>query len=203
MTTQGYGVADIFHLKSDHTQIQKVDRSTTATALADKLYRIGDLSGNEIAESFSIKPEEGKATVSITHIGNNPLFTAFHRAAAPKKVGAASSSTPEINSIAGKKIGGVSASSDAVHTLGIYYGYYTDTKVQVFIMAHIFKPTTGGLDVKYNEYGKPITEAESVANKAAISVPAALFDSTIVTVSTAQSVPKDEYCYEVWLDRVV
>lgn len=198
--TGGGGVSYIYRLKSDHSEIQKGDGTAAATATSHAALVIGGDDGNKILTKTGITyDDDGIPTLKFEHTDSGSSLESFLDIAAPKKVGSASSSVEELKSETGYKIGGDAGGSDKVPYLVMSYGASDGATVPVKLHVVTFKKSSGSQDWEAEKWVKPLIEGTGTAVKATISIPAALFASTKVSVTAAQSFVKDLYAKTLFL----
>lgn len=196
----GGGVSYVYRLKSDHTEIQKADGSAAATARTDAALIIGGDDGNKILTKTGISyDDDGVPTLKFEHTDSSQAIETFLEVAAPKKVGSASSTVEELKSETGYKIGGAAGGSDKANYLIISYGASDGTNVMTKLHVVTFKKSSGSQDWESEKWVKPVIEAIGTATKASLSIAAALFADSKVSLSAAQVMEKDLYAKTLFL----
>ncbi len=195
MSVGARGLIDIFGLKQDHSGIVKANFTDAATAITDRIHRLGADSGDKIVEQTDWSYDEnGVPSLKISQTDFGEEFEAFVNIMAPKKVGATSAQVSEKTAENGRKIGGSSSTGDAKNAVMIHYGSITEGgKIPVTVNIVYFKKTTGARSTKGGEFVAPGVEAVGVAAKTNISIPVALLDADVVQTSEALTFPKDYY----------
>ena len=185
--------AKIFGIKSDHTSIVKADGTTAATALSDALLTIGADSGNNLMTEVTLTPkDDGSFDVSLTTSNYDAATVSFKNTYFPPKKTAVSGAAPELKSVTGFVTGGTSASGNKECFLFVYGGSDgTNTLVNTYIVK--WKNTSLAKSYKGDEWNLYKFEGTAVAALAAITIPLALFDDTLVTVAANQTHAKDYY----------
>lgn len=195
------GVTDVFLAKADHTAIQKNDDTGAATALADRIIRLGDTSGDNLSEGVSLTPGEGSIGFTITHNNFSEDWTNFIDILLPRSTAAGSMVTTrsELTGESGRKIGGSAVAAGGNQAFVINYGAKTSTKCWVTCLLGGFTTNTGKIDLK-NDWVKPTTEFKSTScqKSGGLTIDKDLFDTTIVTVAADKTFPKDAFEYGFW-----
>ena len=214
MQFHGKARTDFYFTKSDMSGIVKPTitsgvmtvSTTAATALTDVAFTTAR-SGNDFQVSSKFDIGDGNViTGTINGTYYNSTFTTFADCVAPLKAGSASSakSVDELYDESGTyKSGGDTASSTGQLVTLINYGSaQADGKINVWLSVGTLKrggierKAGGNMAIDLTFTSTPITAA------AGLSIAAALFDSAIVAVSTAQVIRKDYHAVELWLDPV-
>lgn len=201
----GGGKLVIFEMASDHSKILKSDGVTEAAAETDATIILGGdgAAYNAILESTDITPnDDGTVTYKFAQTKYDSEYRTFARKAFPRNASVASSNPEEKYSENGFKIGGDSGSGSDKNWLVLSYGSDNgDTNVEASIV--VFKKTSGAVSKKKGAWVAPAIEATSVAPKVDVSIAAALFDATKVTVSTPQILAKGDYADVFFLATAV
>jgi len=214
MQHHGGSRSDFFFLKSDMSGIVKPTitsgvmtvSTTAATAIADVAFTTAR-TGNDFQVSSKFDVGDGNVvTGTINGTFYNSNFTMFANCVAPLKAGSASSAKTldELYDESGAfKSGGDTASATGQLEVLINYGTaQADGKINVLVSVGSLKrggferKAGGNMAIDLTFTSTPVTASGG------ISIPAALFDSTKVSVSTAQVIPEDYYAVELWLDPV-
>lgn len=197
------GVTDVFLGKSDHTAIQKADDTGAATALADRIIRLGDTSGDNLSEGSSLTPADGSYTITINHNNMSEDWTDFEDTLLPRTTSAGSMVTTrtEKTGESGRKIGGSAVAAGGKVGFLIHYGAKTSEKCLVSCFLGGFTTATGKMDLK-NDWVMPSTEFKSAScqKSGGLTIDKDLFDSSIVTVAADKTFPKDAFVYRFWAE---
>lgn len=182
----GRGIDDQFRLKTDHTGIVKADGTTAATALADRIIRIGADEGDTILETtdWSYDENTGAPTIKMAQTKFDEEFTDFEKLVKPKKAGAATTSKTTKKAENGREVGGSSSSGSAINLLNINYGGTgEDGKIPVTVNVGFYGKSLSSRSQKAGELVAPSLEFSGVAAKADIDIAVALLDPDIVDIT--------------------
>lgn len=183
----------LFGIKTDHSGLVKADGTSAATAITDAILKLGGDDGEYINTEYTITPNaEGGVDVKITTTQYDSAVKGFKDAYFPRKKPTTSSTKPEAKSVSGFKIGGGTASGNKDSYLILYGGNDgTNTIVKAYVIK--WKNESLGVSMKGEEWNTYTFEGTAQAALDAITIPAALFDSTAVTVAAAQTHAADYY----------
>jgi len=177
------GIADVFRLESDHTQINKSDGVTEATDNEDRTIRFGGTTGNDIIETTDFGySEDGSVSVKLTQTKDDEAFDTFLKTACPRLSDSSATTTEEVPDETGRKIGGAASAVSAQQYLLMSYGAQaSDNKIPVVCNPGYYKKTSGSKSSGAGKFMRPSIEFQSIAALQNIAIGPDLFDSTIVT----------------------
>jgi hypothetical protein len=182
-----------FGIKTDHTGIVKADGTTAATAITDAELKLGADDGEYINTEYTLTPNaEGGVDIKVTTTQYDSAVKSYKDKYFPRKKATTSTTKPEAKSVTGFKIGGGTSSGNKDAFLILYAGNDgTNTIVKTYVVK--WKNESLGVSMKGEEWNTYTLEGTAQPAQAAITIPAALFDATSVTVAAAQTHADDYY----------
>lgn len=188
----GLGLSALIALKDDHSGLVTVDTSmaptaTPATTASHIALLLNQKDKNGVApankgKGVTIKVETDQWGQKILDLMDN-FRSDGSKSDSETKYYENGEAKPSSDSVS------ASSTNDLV---GIHYirkDLDDPTKVVVILAVNQFSEGSGAFETSYTDDTKTETELVSKPAKAAISIPAAFLDSTIVTVSTPQIIP--------------
>jgi hypothetical protein len=178
-------------LKSDGTAYEFLNPTTGAVITTPTL---ANAKAYELTNILSSKPSnqpDGNVKMSFENVdGGEEFFDFLNLFAVPPAE--ASSSLPDLLfENADKQTSAESVSSTVLIVSYLHYDKLASpTKLLVLAALGTIAPTSGSFETKGNDYSKPSLEFEGVKTKVALSIPVAIFDTTLLTApGAAQVIP--------------
>lgn len=188
LTLGGQSKSDFFiaKKKSDGSGYDITDKLTGTVATTPTIANKA-LSLETIEKSKPAFQEDGKVKISYDQYdASEDVYKLLDKVAVPT-----TSSNVKAISLENGNVTGGTAGSDESPVINISYLQYdsitSPTKVFVVISAGSIAATSGSFETGAESYNKPTFEFEGNTFKKDIVIPAALFDSEIVTVTEAET----------------